>query len=207
MTTQQVLPTTPADILDFCRERNIQIIDMKFTDLLGTFQHFSIPLDYLDESAFMEGLGFDGSSIRGFQTIDESDMMLVPDITSFFVGPMLQVPTASFICDVRDPVQDGPYSRDPRHIAKKAEAYLKGSGIADVSYWGPELEHFIFDNVRFDQNQHSGYYYIDSEEGVWNSGRDGGSPTWDIARATSRATSRCHPWIPFRISAQSACLR
>ena len=140
----------------------------------GTLQHFSIPLDYLDEDSFVEGLGFDGSSIRGFQTIDESDMMLVPDPAYFFVDPILKIPTASFLCDVRDPVADGPYSRDPRYVAKKAEAYLKSSGMADVSYWGPELEHFIFDSVQFDQNEHSGYYFVDSEEGIWNSGSDNG---------------------------------
>ena len=175
-TQQQTRPSTPAEIMAFCRERGIQIIDLKFTDLPGTFQHFSIPLDYLAEEAFVEGLGFDGSSIRGFQNIDESDMMLVLDPTSFFVDPNMRIPTASLICDVRDPITEGPYSRDPRYIARKAEAYLKSSGIADVSYWGPELEHFIFDNVRFDQDQHSGYYFIDSDEGIWNSGRDGGSP-------------------------------
>ena len=176
MTIKEALPTAPADIFSFCRERGIQIVDLKFTDLPGTLQHFSVPWDYLDEGAFIEGLGFDGSSIRGFQTIDESDMMLVPDATSLFVDPVPRIPTASFICDVRDPVADSSYSRDPRHIAKKAEAYLKSSSIADVSYWGPELEHFIFDDVRFDQNHNSGYYFIDSEEGIWNSGRNSGSP-------------------------------
>ncbi len=171
MTTERARPSTPAEAMAFCREQGIQIIDLKFTDVPGTFQHFSVPLQYLDEGAFTEGLGFDGSSIRGFQTIDESDMMMVPDVTSFFVDPVLAIPTASFICDIRDPVGDGPYSRDPRYVAKKAEAYLKSAGIADVSYWGPELEHFIFDSISFDQNEHSSYYFVDSDEGIWNSGR------------------------------------
>ena len=176
MASQRAQPSTPAEIIAFCREQGIQFVDMKFTDLPGTLQHFSIPLDYLDEDSFVEGLGFDGSSIRGFQTIDESDMMLVPDPAYFFVDPILKIPTASFLCDVRDPVADGPYSRDPRYVAKKAEAYLKSSGMADVSYWGPELEHFIFDSVQFEQNEHSGYYFVDSEEGIWNSGSDNGGP-------------------------------
>ena len=171
MTTHQPRFSSPGEAIAYCRDKGIQIVDMKFTDLPGTFQHFSIPLDHLDESAFSEGLGFDGSSIRGFQTIDESDMMLVPDLSSFFVDPVLRIPTVSFICDVRDPVDEGPYSRDPRYVARKAEAYLKNSGIAEVSFWGPELEHFIFDGVRFDQNEHSGYYFIESEEGIWNAGR------------------------------------
>ena len=171
MTTERVRPSTPAEAIAFCREQGIQFIDLKFTDVPGTFQHFSIPLQYLDEGAFTEGLGFDGSSIRGFQTIDESDMMMVPDVTSFFVDHVLTIPTASFLCDIRDPVEDGPYSGDPRYVAKKAEAYLKSAGIADVSYWGPELEHFIFDSISFDQNERSGYYFVDSDEGIWNSGR------------------------------------
>ena len=170
------IPQTPAEIIEFCRERGILMVDLKFTDLPGTLQHFSIPASALNEDVFHEGLGFDGSSIRGFQPIHESDMMLVPDATSAFVDPVLQIPTISFICDVRDPATEGPYSRDPRYIARKAEAFLESSGIADVSNWGPELEHFIFDNVRFDQNEHSGYYFIDSEEGIWNSGRDDGKP-------------------------------
>ena len=165
---------TASDVIALAADKNVQIVDLKFTDLPGTWQHFSIPVDKLDENLFQEGIGFDGSSIRGFQTIEESDMMLVPDPSSAFVDPIYEVSTLSLVCDVRDPVTEGPYSRDPRYVARKAEAYLKGSGVAKVSYWGPELEHFIFDNVRFDQNEHSGYYFIDSEEGIWNSGQDGG---------------------------------
>ena len=163
-------PKTPADVIEMAKKNDVLMVDLKFTDLPGTMQHFTIPLSELTEEVFDEGSGFDGSSIRGFQQINESDMMLVPDPTSAFIDPILEVRTLSLICDVRDPVAESSYSRDPRNIARKAEAHIKSAGIADVSYWGPELEHFIFDDVRFDQNQHSGYYFIDSEEGIWNSG-------------------------------------
>ncbi len=176
MPSGESIGKTPAEIRSYCEHHGIRIADLKFTDLPGTLQHFSIPATELSDDVFSEGLGFDGSSIRGFQSIDESDMMLVADITSAFVDPALRVPTVSFLCNVRDPITDGPYSRDPRHIAQKAEAYLKSSGTADVSYWGPELEHFIFDDVQFDQNEHEGYYFVDSEEGIWNSGRANGEP-------------------------------
>ena len=173
MTTPKL---TPSDAIKLANDKNIQIVDLKFTDVPGTFQHFSVPLSQLDENSFEEGLGFDGSSIRGFQQIHESDMMLVPDASTAVVDSLLRVPTLSLICDVRDPITEGPYSRDPRYVAKKAEVYLKSTGIADVSYWGPELEHFIFDDVRYQQNEHSGYYFVDSEEGIWNSGLDGAEP-------------------------------
>ncbi len=171
MASSREIGTTLKEVRAYCEQHGIRIADLKFTDLPGTWQHFSVPLTHLDEGSFTEGLGFDGSSIRGFQSIDESDMMLVPDLSSVFVDPALKIPTISFVCNVRDPVAGGPYSRDPRHIAQKAEAYLKSTGLADISNWGPELEHFIFDDVRFDQNEHSGYYFIDSDEGIWNSGR------------------------------------
>ena len=167
---------TVSEALKLAKDSNVQIVDLKFTDLIGTLQHFSIPVGGLEEGLFEEGIGFDGSSIRGFQQIHESDMMLVLDPASAFVDPVLNIPTMSFLCDVRDPVTNTPYTRDPRYVAKKAEAYLKSIGTADVSYWGPELEHFIFDDVRFDQNEHSGYYFVDSEEGIWNSGMDNGLP-------------------------------
>jgi glutamine synthetase len=161
-------------VFDVMRERDVKVVDVKFTDLPGTWQHFTLPVASFDEDAFEEGLGFDGSSIRGFQTIDESDMLLVPDPATAFVDPVLSVPTLSIICDVYDPVSGEPYTRDPRHVAKKAESYLRESGVAETSYWGPEAEFYIFNSVRFDQNAHEGYYHIDSEEGIWNSGRDGG---------------------------------
>ena len=168
--------STSADVVEMARDKAIKIVDLKFTDVPGTLQHFSIPVGELSEAMFREGIGFDGSSIRGFQKIHESDMMLVPDAASAFVDPVHKVPTLSLTCDVRDPVTEGPYSRDPRYVARKAEEYLKSTGIADVSYWGPELEHFIFDSISFDQNEHSGYYFVDSDEGIWNSGLDNGAP-------------------------------
>ena len=160
-------------ITDLIKERGIKVIDVKFTDLPGTWQHFSIPAEALDEDMVREGLGFDGSSIRGFQAINESDMLLIPDLSTAFVDPVLEVPTLSIICDIYDPITLEPYSRDPRFIAFKAEEYLKTTGIATASYWGPEAEFFIFNSVRFDQNAHEGYYHIDSDEGIWNSGRNG----------------------------------
>ena len=164
---------TPAEVLDLVREKKLEIVDLKFTDLPGTLQHFSIPAGELDESIFRDGIGFDGSSIRGFQAIHESDMLLVPDPTTAHVDAICRVPTLSLVCDVRDPITREKYWRDPRYIAQKAEAHLLSTGLADTAYFGPEAEFFIFDNVRFDQNQHSGYYFIDSEEGIWNSGKEG----------------------------------
>ena len=158
------------EVLSLIKEKDVQVVDVKFTDLPGQWQHFSLPAAAFDADVFKEGLGFDGSSIRGFQAIDESDMLLMPDPTTAFVDPVLEVRTLSVICDIYDPITREPYSRDPRYIAFKAEEYLKTSGIATKSYWGPEAEFFIFNSVRFDQNAHEGYYYIDSEEGIWNSG-------------------------------------
>ena len=172
----------PKDVLAFAREQGVKIVDFKFVDLPGTWQHFSAAIEELTEDLFAEGIGFDGSSIRGFQAIHESDMLLVPDATTAVVDPVCEVPTLSLVCDVVDPLTRQPYSRDPRYIAQKAEAYLKKTGIADTSYWGPEAEFFIFDNVRFEQTQYSAFYAIDSDEGIWNSGRpaegglNGGKP-------------------------------
>ncbi len=164
---------TPRDVIRRASEAGVQFVDLRFTDLPGSWQHFSTPVKELTEGLFEEGIGFDGSSIRGFQKIHESDMLLFPDAASAFVDPCLEVPTLSLICDVRDPVTGRPYSRDPRFVARKAAAHLSTSGIADASYWGPELEFYIFNSVRFDQNAHEGYYHIDSDEGIWNSGRNG----------------------------------
>jgi glutamine synthetase len=169
---------TPKDVLSIIKEKGIKIVDLKFNDLPGLWQHFSMPtselseMDDLTESIFTQGIGFDGSSIRGFQKIQESDMILIPDPTTAVVDPVCSVPTVSMICDIYDPITKKPYTRDPRYIAKKAEQYLKSSGIADESYWGPEMEFFIFDDIRFDQTENSGYYFVDSIEGEWNSGRE-----------------------------------
>ncbi len=162
---------TPKDVIDLAKSSGIQIVDLRFIDLPGVWQHFSIPVDDLTLELFEEGAGFDGSSIRGYKEIHESDMLLIPDPTTAYVDPMLQIPTMDIICNIFDPVTREAYDRDPRYITQKAEKYLQGTGIADISYWGPELEFYIFDDVRYDQNAHSGYYFVDSQEGVWNTGR------------------------------------
>ncbi|TMK20405.1 MAG: type I glutamate--ammonia ligase [Actinobacteria bacterium] len=160
------------------KEAGTEIVDLRFCDLPGLMQHFSVPMAELTESVFEEGIGFDGSSIRGFQEIQESDMLLVPDPDTAYMDPFTKHATININCFVKDPVTSEMYSRDPRYIAKKAELYLKQTGIADTSFWGPEAEFYIFDSIRFDQNQHEGYYHIDAIEGVWNSGRerDGDAP-------------------------------
>jgi glutamine synthetase len=168
--------TSPAGVIEKARAAGIKVIDVRFIDLPGTWQHFSLPLSALDEDAFKEGLGFDGSSIRGFQAINESDMLLMPDPDSATIDPCLRVPTMYLICNVVDPITRQPYSRDPRYVAQKAEAHLVKTGIATTSYWGPEAEFYLFNSIRFDQNAFSGYYFVDSEEGIWNSGMDGTGP-------------------------------
>jgi len=168
-------PDSPQQVIELLREHKIQIVDLKFTDLPGLWQHFSITLPEVHEDLFANGIGFDGSSIRGFQEIQESDMLLKPDPTTAFIDPVSETPTLSMICDVIDPVLHRPYSRDPRYIARKAEEYLKQTGIATTCYFGPELEFFIFDSIRFGQDAHCGYYYVESAEGDWNTGRDEGA--------------------------------
>jgi len=165
------MPKTPDDMRQLATEANAKIVDLKFTDLPGVWQHFSIPVEDLNDELFEEGIGFDGSSVRGFQSIHESDMLLVADPETACLDPVLDVPTLNLICNVLDPVTRQRYSRDPRYVAQKAENYLRTTGIAEVSYWGPELEFYIFDDVRYDQAAHCGYYFIDSNEGVWNTGR------------------------------------
>ena len=154
------------------RDADCRIFDLRFTDLPGTWQHFSLPIDKLEEDLFDDGLGFDGSSVRGFQQIQESDMLVVPDPATAFVDPIPEVPTLVMSCDIRDPITGESYTRDPRNIARKAERHLIDSGIADTSYWGPEAEFFIFNSIRYDQTANAGYFFIDSEEGVWNTGAD-----------------------------------
>jgi len=165
---------TPKEVIKLAKDKKAACVDLKFMDFLGTWQHFTIPMTELHEGLFEEGSGFDGSSIRGWQPINASDMLIVPDPTTAVFDPFTAVPTLSLIGDVTDPITKENYSRDPRNIAKKAEAHLKSTGIGDVAYFGPEPEFFIFDDIRFDQNSHSGYYYLNSNEGVWNSGRDEG---------------------------------
>ena len=158
------------EVLKLAKDSGAEFVDLRFCDLPGVMQHFSMPIHELTEDGFEEGYGFDGSSIRGFQEIQESDMLLIPDPDTAVIDPFRQHPTINLNCFVQDPVTGESYSRDPRYVAKKAEEYVKGTGIADTPYFGPEAEFYIFDQVRFDQNQYSGYYFLDSVEGVWNSG-------------------------------------
>ena len=164
---------TARETIRMAKERGARIVDLRFIDVPGLWQHFSIPVGELNEDLFTEGIGFDGSSIRGFQSIDESDMLLIPDPNSAQMDPFTAVPTMVLICNVRDPITSKAYTRDPRYVAQKAEAHLKKSGIADTVYIGPELEFFFFDEMRFDQTYNCGYYYIDSEAGFWNAGKEG----------------------------------
>jgi glutamine synthetase len=168
------MAASPSDVLKLGRDNGAAFIDLRFSDLPGLMQHFSMPFDEFGEEAFEEGIGFDGSSIRGFQEIQESDMILVPDPETAVMDPFRKHPTLILHTYVKDPLTGEFYSRDPRYISRKAEEYLKGTGIADTAYFGPEAEFYIFDSIRFDQNQHSAYYYIDAVEGVWNSGAEEG---------------------------------
>ena len=163
---------SPKEVLEFAKKNDARQVDLRFTDLPGLSHHVSYPIHELDESFFEEGYGFDGSSIRGWAVINESDMLMLPDPATGFMDPFAETPTLVMLADVVDPITRQHYERDPRWIAKKAEMYLTSSGIADTAYFGAEAEFFIFDNIRFDQNEHCGYYYIDAEEGRWNSGRE-----------------------------------
>ncbi len=163
---------TPSEVVALAKEQNVKIVDLKFMDLPGMWQHFSIMVDELSEDLFTEGIGFDGSSIRGFQAINESDMLLFPDPATALVDPVCKVPTLSITCNIKDPITLENYTRDVRHIAQKAEAYLQSTGIADISYWGPEAEFYLLNDIRYAQNQHSGFYFVDSVEGSWNSGKE-----------------------------------
>ncbi|HHT9118172.1 MAG TPA: type I glutamate--ammonia ligase [Candidatus Hypogeohydataceae bacterium YC38] len=165
---------TPRELIAFCREKDIKVIDLRFIDLLGRWHHFSIPLRELTEEMFEEGLGFDGSSIRAWQPIHMSDLLAVPDPTTPVIDPFTDAPTLILICNILEPITKESYTRDPRYIARKAETYLKSTGIADTAYFGPEAEFFIFDSIRFDQQPHHTYYFIESSEGQWNTGQDEG---------------------------------
>ena len=169
---------TPKDILALIKEKGIKFVDFKFQDFPGTWQHFSVPVSQFDEKSFEDGFGFDGSSIRGWKAINESDMIQVPDPTTAFIDPFLKVPTLSLTTSIYDPITKQPYTRDPRNVAKKCEEFINSTGIADTAYFGPEAEFFIFDSVRFGQDANYGMYEIDSEEGIWNSSSD--SPTGNL---------------------------
>ena len=163
---------TAAEVVQLTKDEGVEIIDIRFCDLPGLMQHFSVPTHELTEASFEEGFGFDGSSIRGFQEIQESDMLLLPDPSTAVLDPFRQHKTLNLNCFVHDPVTLESYSRDPRYVALKAERYLQTTGIADTVYFGPEAEFFIFDDVRFSQDQRSAFYQVDSIEGIWNSARD-----------------------------------
>ena len=156
---------TPKEVLEYAKQNEVRQVDLRFTDIPGLTHHISYPIDQLDESSFEAGFGIDGSSIRGWAAINESDMLLIPDPTTAFLDPFTEIPTLVMLGNVIDPLTRQKYERDPRYIAQKAEMYLKNSGLADTTYFGAEAEFFVFDNVRFDQNQYSGFYYLDSIEG------------------------------------------
>ena len=166
--------TTPQEVLKMIQDQNIQMIDLKFIDMPGIWQHLTVYQDQIDESSFTEGVPFDGSSIRGWKAINESDMSMVLDPDTAWIDPFMKEPTLSIICSIKEPRTGEWYNRCPRVIAQKALDYLVSTGIGDTAFFGPEAEFFIFDDVRFDQNEHSGYYYVDSVEGRWNSGKDEG---------------------------------
>ncbi len=160
------------EVLEYSRKNEVRQVDLRFCDIPGIWHHVSYPISQLTEESFEEGFGFDGSSIRAWAAISESDMLLIPDPETAFIDPFGELPTLVMICDVIDPITRQHYERDPRWIARKAEVYLQNSGVADTCYMGAEAEFFIFDNIRFDQDQHSGFYFIDAEEGRWNTGRE-----------------------------------
>jgi glutamine synthetase len=162
------------EVLEFGRKNKAKMVDLKFLDFPGIWQHFSVPFHELDEEAFEGGFGFDGSSIRGWQPIHASDMLVVPDPGTAVMDPFMAAPTLSLICNVVDPITKEPYSRDPRNIAQKGENYLKFTGVGEVAYFGPEAEFFIFDDIRYDNGAHFSFYQVDSKEGIWNSGADEG---------------------------------
>ncbi|MFW6358829.1 MAG: type I glutamate--ammonia ligase, partial [Chroococcales cyanobacterium] len=171
------MPQTPQDVLKMIQDEDIKIIDLKFVDMPGIWQHCSFYYDQIDESAFEDGVPFDGSSIRGWKAINESDMAMVPDPTTAWIDPFMKEKTLSMICSIKEPRTGEFYDRDPRTIAGKAIDFLKSTGLGDIAFIGPEAEFFVFDDVRFDQTENKGYYYVDSVEGRWNSGReeDGGN--------------------------------
>jgi glutamine synthetase len=164
----------PQQIVKMIEKEQVEVVDLRFTDFPGVWQHFSVPARQLTVESFEEGHGFDGSSIRGWQSINESDMLVKPDPATAFVDPFFQAKTLVLTCSVFDPITGEGYTRDPRFVAKKALAYLAETGIADTAFFGPEAEFFIFDDVRFDQSSNAGFYMVDSVEGAWNSGTDEG---------------------------------
>ena len=163
---------TPKEVLSMAKENGAKMVDLRFMDFPGLWQHFSVPISELDEASFDDGFGFDASSIRGWQPINASDMLVIPDAATAKMDPFYEAPTMVLVCDIADPITREPYSRDPRNITRKADAYLKSTGIGDTAYIGPEAEFFIFDDIRFESSRYGAFYEIDSVEGTWNTGRD-----------------------------------
>jgi glutamine synthetase len=163
---------TPKEVLEYAKKNNVAMVDLRFTDWPGQWQHCSYPIGEFSEDTFEDGMGFDGSSIRGWQAINESDMLMVPDPDTAFIDPFFDHPTLVLVCNIVDPITRQPYSRDPRWIARKAENYLKSTGFGDTAYIGPEAEFFLFSDARFSSGPDHGFYSIDSAEGAWNSGRE-----------------------------------
>ena len=159
------------EVLAYIRDEDVKFVDVRFCDLPGTMQHFNVPAQSLDADFFTEGQMFDGSSIRGFQAIHESDMKLVPDVSTSYIDPFRTQKTLNINFHIVDPYTDEPYSRDPRQVAAKAEAYLRSTGIADTAFFAPEAEFYIFDDVRFETKSNSASYFLDSIEGAWNTNR------------------------------------
>src|SRR6266498_2834353 len=164
--------STPKQALEMAKKAGAKLVDVKFVDTFGTWQHFTLPFGELNEDSFSEGLGFDGSSIRGWKGIEASDMLAMPDPATAFIDPFMAVPTLSLTCTIAETGTKEAYTRDPRGIAQRGEAYLKSTGLADTAVFGPEAEFFIFDNVQFDTKSNGTFYSVDGEEGIWNSGRD-----------------------------------
>jgi glutamine synthetase len=162
---------TPKEVLAWIRQEAGRAVDLRFMDFPGSWKHFTIPSERLDEASFEDGFGFDASSVRGWQQINESDMLVLPVAESAFIDPFRQERTLNMFCNILDPITREDYTRDPRNVARKAEVYMRSTGIADTAFFGPELEFFVFDDVRFDQNRHSAFYYLDSNEGQWNTGK------------------------------------
>src|SRR5438128_3410869 len=164
--------STPKSVLELAKKSGAKMADIKFVDTFGTWQHFSVPISELTEESFDEGLGFDGSSIRGWKSIEASDMLAMPDPATAFVDPFCAVPTLSLTCTISETGTKEAYNRDPRGIAQRAEKHLQSTGVADTAVFGPEAEFFIFDNVQFDSKSNGTFYSVDSEEAIWNTGRD-----------------------------------
>jgi glutamine synthetase len=171
MSKEITTTASPADVFRLAKEKGVEMVDLRFMDFPGLWQHFSIPVVKLDEDAFENGLGFDGSSIRGWQGIHESDMLVVPDARTAFIDPFCSIPTMVLFCNIQDPITRADYTRDPRNVCRKAAAYVKSTGIADTAYFGPEAEFFVFDDVRYDYGPNHSSHHLDSREGAWNTGR------------------------------------